>query len=73
MDRVTQAKIESLLYALRSWEDDAPRPHVQGLADRFKLDPMVVSRIAQAEGIEVGRGVDAPRIDPDRVTAPLSD
>lgn len=73
MDRVTRAKIESLLYALRSWEDDAPRPQVQGLADRYALDPMVVARIAQSEGIELEWQMDGPRVDANRVTAPLYD
>jgi hypothetical protein len=53
VDRQTQAQINSLLRELREWTPGQPRLDVQALARRFRLDPMMVTRLAQAEGIPV--------------------
>lgn len=51
MDSQTKAKIDSLLYELRTWDDaEDPPCSLQDLARRFQLDPLVVQRIAQSEG-----------------------
>ena len=56
MDRVTRAKIESLLYEVRSagtatngrpppaWDADA-------VARRYQLDPMIVRALLESEGV----------------------
>ena len=51
MDRATKAKIDSLLYELRGHDAGEPMPSAEALAKRFHLDPMLVRRIAQSEGI----------------------
>lgn len=72
MDRQTKARIDSLLYELRSWDPGAPPPWtLNELAKKFQLDPMVVKRIAEAEGyILNGNGI--PMVLPDEDTEPLS-
>lgn len=52
MDRVTRAKIESLVHELRSWRDGGRRRSLEELVERYKLDPLLIRRIAEAEGIE---------------------
>jgi hypothetical protein len=51
VDRVSRAKVESLIAELRSWPRGELRGDVQQLARRFQLDPMIVKRIAEAEGV----------------------
>lgn len=53
MDRVTKAKIESLLYHLRGLPQGAGKQDVEELARRFQLDPLMVQRIAETEGFEL--------------------
>ena len=72
MDRVTRAKIDSLLYELRGWKADERRSSAEALAQRFRLDPMLVCRIAQAEGIALEGDDDDDDVDPNQVTAIMS-
>ena len=81
MDRTTRAKIESLLYELRSWKPGECRSTAEALAQRFHLDPMVVRRIAQDEGIALslhapsglrGGEDDDADADPNQATAVMS-
>ncbi len=51
MDRVSKAKVDSLLAELRSWPAGELRSDVESLARRFRLDPMIIRRIAQTEGV----------------------
>ena len=66
MDRVTRAKIDSLLYELRGW--DEPRESLEELARRYSLDPMLVARIAQAEGVQLGESNTQEHTDPNQTT-----
>lgn len=51
VDRETKARIDSLLYELRTWVPGGePKETLAELAKRFDLDPFVVKRIAHAEG-----------------------
>jgi hypothetical protein len=72
MDRATRAKIESLLYELRSWRPGECRHTADALAVRFHLDPMLVRRLAQAEGIGLEGEPDDPDADPNQATAIMS-
>jgi hypothetical protein len=72
MDRATRAKIDSLLYELRSWKQGESRSTAEALAHRFHLDPMVVRRIAQAEGIALGTDENEADVDPNQATAVMS-
>ncbi len=45
--------MDSLLYEIRSWEPGIETPLVEDLARRFRLDPLIVFRILEAEGLEV--------------------
>lgn len=53
VDRVTKAKVESLIAEFRAWAPGEVREGVEDLARRFRLDPMIVKRIAQNEGIDI--------------------
>jgi hypothetical protein len=53
MDRVTKAKIESLQYALRALSPGAEPPDVNDLATKYQLDPLIVQRVAESEGVEL--------------------
>jgi len=57
VDRATRAKVDSLLYELRSWAPGEQRFSIDELARRFCLDPFVVRRIAETEGLDVEPGV----------------
>jgi hypothetical protein len=57
VDRETKGKIDSLLYALRAWDPGEPPESVDDLAKRFQLDPLVVQRICEAEGLSWPDGV----------------
>lgn len=77
MDRATRAKIESLLYEVRSWAPGSPQADVEELARRYRLDPLVVQRLLESEGVEVDETLEleAEEDTPDggrRVTAILS-
>ena len=52
MDRATKARIDSLVFQLRQRSRDVPVP-VDDLARRYQLDPLMVRRLAQAEGLPV--------------------
>ncbi|MEM6992427.1 MAG: hypothetical protein AAF721_18080 [Myxococcota bacterium] len=71
VDRQTQAQIESLLHELRSWPAHEVRAGRDELARRFRLDPMIVDRLAQAEGIDLGTPEEGAPVSRsrDRVTA----
>jgi hypothetical protein len=62
VDRETKARIDSLLYELRSWDPkDPPRATVADLAKRFGLDSLVIKRVAESEGWTInGDGVPEP-------------
>ena len=47
MDRVTKAKIESLLYALRALPPGADPPDVNDLAAKYQLDPLTEAETRQ--------------------------
>jgi hypothetical protein len=72
MDRATRAKIDSLLYELRSWKQGECRSTAEALAQRFHLDPMLVRRIAQAEGIGLTADDHDADVDPNQATAIMS-
>lgn len=50
MDRVTRARIDSLLYEVRRFPDRAPWG-VEELARRYSLDPMIVRGLLESEGV----------------------
>ena len=50
MDRVTRARIDSLLYEIRRFPERAPW-RVDELARRFSLDPMMVRGLLESEGV----------------------
>jgi len=50
MDHVARAKIEALLLEIRSWRGHTPSS-AEDIARRHQLDPLLVVRVAEAEGI----------------------
>lgn len=69
MDRSTRAKIDSMLYEVRAWPEGQAIADVDELARRFRLDPMIVARILEAEGMEVE---ETAEIDPEPKPKPGS-
>jgi hypothetical protein len=53
--------VDSLLYELRSWAPGELRFSIEELAKRFHLDPFVVRRIAETEGLDLDPGVPEPK------------
>jgi len=53
MDASTKAKINMLLRELRTWDVDESRAGYEELAAVFALDPFIVKRIMQSEGVPV--------------------
>jgi hypothetical protein len=71
MDRATKARIDSLIFAMRGLDPGALVP-VEELARKYGLDPLVVRRLAQSEGLPVGpEEPDRPPADPRRSTSVL--
>lgn len=53
MDRATRARVESLLHEVRSWPPGQIQSSVDDLARRFQLDPLMVHRLLETEGVLV--------------------
>lgn len=69
MDRVTRAKVESLLHEIRSWKQGGTRLTLDELADRFQLDPLMIRRIAESEGVDFDAPGETIEQGVDRTTA----
>ena len=52
MDRVTRARIDSLLFEVRRFPDRAPW-RVHELGRRYCLDPMIVRGLLESEGVVI--------------------
>jgi|GEM_PF-2216197 len=81
MDRVTRAKLDSLVHQLRVHGQGGAQAlgSVEALARRLQLDPMIVRRVAEQEGVTLGsdsgeRGADpsAEAGDPNQSTQVMS-
>lgn len=69
---VDRARIDALLHELRGVVPGEPFPTVEDLARRHALDPMIVKRIAEAEGFLLNNGDAVPSaIDPEADTGPV--
>jgi hypothetical protein len=64
-----RARIDSLLYRLRAWvRGDTPVDAAE-LAQKYHLDPMIVKRLAETEGVQIADGgAQDDRNDPDTDT-----
>lgn len=51
MDRVNQARIESMLYRLRERNELVASVELIELARRYQLDPLVVQRVLESAGL----------------------
>lgn len=69
MDAEAKAKIDRLLRELRSWDVGEQRYTVYELVEMFDLPPMVIQRIAFAEGHDLLIG--KKPVDPNAITQPL--
>ncbi len=58
MDRMTRAKVDSLVHLLRTWPE-GESVSVEDLARKLQLDPMIVRRIAEEQGLRVQEGAGA--------------
>jgi hypothetical protein len=67
MDRVTRARIDSLLYELRR-APKRPSWPIHELGRRFCLDPMIVRRLLQAEGFATDDDESEAEPDPNQTT-----
>lgn len=72
LDRVTRAKINSLLHEIRSWPEKRPPCDATALGRRFQLDPLIVLRVAQAEGIDLDLPGHTDDVDPNQATAVMA-
>lgn len=64
-----------MLYEVRAWPRGKALASVDELARRFRLDPMVVARILEAEGLEVDETAELDPEPPEqgrRVTAVIN-
>lgn len=72
MDRVTRAKLDSLVHALRTCGREQ-LGSVEALARRLQLDPMIVRRVAEQQGITLGETVEPTAdADPNQSTQVMS-
>ncbi len=81
MDRVTRAKLDSLVHELSIREPLgtlASQEDIEEIARRFQLDPMIVRRVAEQQGLRVGPGsvederVPTAEADPNQATQVMS-
>ena len=72
MDTDVKTSIEALLLELRSWdENEEPPKTVEELAAQFDLDSFVITRIAQAEAIDLRKEPAVDGADPFADTNPI--
>lgn len=73
MDRMTRAKVDSLVHELRTCAKGELRS-IDDLARKLQLDPMIVRRIAEEQGVSLrDGGGDAPgETDPNQSTQVMS-
>lgn len=74
---LSQAKVAGLLAELRALELDEPRPSTRELARRYELDPWVVIRLCESEGVlmdgvPVALPLDDPNADTQRIELPVA-
>jgi hypothetical protein len=62
-----------MLHEVRSWDVDSPGASVEDLARRFRLDPLMVQRLLEAEGLDglLPGKRRKTEIDPRRVTTAI--
>ncbi len=80
MDRVTRAKLDSLVHELetRSEEELGAAGSIEAIARRFQLDPMIVRRVAEQHGLCVAAqsepelSADEGAADPNQTTQVMS-
>jgi hypothetical protein len=70
MDRVTRARIDSLLWEVRRFPDRAPWS-IHELGRRYCLDPMMVRGLLESEGIATDAAPE-PDDDPNQTTQVMS-
>ncbi|MBK6917803.1 MAG: hypothetical protein IPH07_10420 [Deltaproteobacteria bacterium] len=70
MDRTTRAKIDSMLYEVRSFPERAPWD-VDALARRYQTDPMVIRALLETEGVALVEDADDD-VDPNQTTQVMS-
>jgi hypothetical protein len=72
VDRVTRAKIESLLYEVRRAAPKVGRPQPpwdpEAIARRYQLDPMIVRALLESEGVPIVGAPDVEDSDPNGST-----
>ena len=73
MDRMTRAKVDSLVHLLRTCPG-GELGSVDDLARKLQLDPMIVRRIAEEQGVGLqdGSGTAAGETDPNQSTQVMS-
>ncbi len=73
MDRMTRAKVDSLVHQLRTCPT-GELGSIDDLARKLQLDPMIVRRIAEEQGVSVrdGSGVESGETDPNQSTQVMS-
>ncbi|MEM6293761.1 MAG: hypothetical protein AAGA54_20975 [Myxococcota bacterium] len=73
MDRVTRAKLESLIHELRS-RSVTELGSLADVARRFQLDPLMVRRVAEGEGVSLNDAEASaePPSDPNQSTQIMS-
>lgn len=70
LDPTTRARIADLLRELRTWHPGVPEATLEELCDRFQLPWLVVKRLCDSEGFDLGSGV-PESVDPDSTTDPI--
>ena len=71
MDRVTRARIDSLLYEVRKFRDRRSWS-AEELGRRYCLDPMMVRRLLEAEGVASAAEREPTDQDPNQSTLVMS-
>lgn len=72
MDGKIKSRIGELLASVREWQPGDARPDVSALARRYRLDPLIVRRLLESEGIQLDPSeldsVARSHVDPDDAT-----
>jgi hypothetical protein len=72
MDRVTRAKIESMLYEVRNGAPPRGAWDAEELARRYQLDPMIVRALLESEQVLLGGPEPQDESDPNGSTQMMS-
>jgi hypothetical protein len=68
VEQGVRARIDSLVWLIRRWPKGAARAPLDDWARHFQLDPLLVRRLVQSQGLALGEEPEGDEVDPNQTT-----